>query len=99
MTIPTEVLIAILTPVAATIAGLFAAWRGAEKECDACREGRAGDASKAAELLTEQRIANIGSLSTITMREFERDTCHKTQERCERELERLREQVAKGSHS
>lgn len=89
MTIPTEVLLVLIPLIGAPIATLWHAWRKAEQEGDACRSDRAADARASGELLTEQRIANVGALSTITFREFERDQHREARERCEREIDRM----------
>jgi hypothetical protein len=99
MTIPTEVLIALIPAIGGAIAAFWHAWSKAEAECDTCREARIAEAKAASDLLTEQRIANVGALSTITMREFERDHYMKSHERCERELVHLRGIESKGPHA
>lgn len=92
VTIPNEILLALIPIIVGPITVLWRAWQAAESECKTERGARAADAKAQSDLLVEQRIANVGALATITMREFERDTHKERADRCERENERLKEQ-------
>lgn len=79
--------------LAVACAVLWRSWQEAEKECNAFRDARASEAKVAADLATEQKIANVGALSTITFREFERDQWKDRAERCERYLDEQRDRT------
>lgn len=91
MTIPNEILLAIIPLFVGAVGTIWHAWRKAEQECLALRDKQIADAKAAYDLLTEQRIANVGALSTIAMREFERDAHKDRADRCERDIERMRD--------
>lgn len=91
ISLPTEVLLVLIPLIVAPIGAMWQAWRKAESECDTLRAAATAADKASADLLTEQRITNVGALSTITIREFERDQYKAAYERCEKERERDRE--------
>jgi hypothetical protein len=84
ITLPPELVLVILAAAFGAIGTLFGLW---SRERDAHNT----DSLAAAAALYDQKILNERSLSTIQVREMERDQARRDADRCERGVRRLRD--------
>ena len=71
-------------------------YRSADDECNQLKDGRAADQKEHARLMTEQMVLNVKSTASIEFKDYVISQHQEQRERCERELDRLRERPVQG---